>query len=167
MKKILTSMARGCAKGKFAASLGVWIFFTFLLDATGTTVRIPVTPASLNQDRLVFSVKSSVIEEGTAFQISIAMKDGPVLPDSNVGLYISSLTENLYSLKKVESVQVTVSKEEKRWKAEFVIPGNLLDTPGLSFIFAEYGHATVDGKTVPMPSLTHYEINLREFLPHS
>jgi len=61
-------------------------------------------------------------------------------------------------------IPITLKKEKRVWTADFTLPKKSLDTDGLCFVFTQYGHATINGKRVAMPSAIFYEIKLKEFV---
>jgi hypothetical protein len=61
-------------------------------------------------------------------------------------------------------IPLRVKKDKRVWEADFTVSYELLEKPGLCFGFTEIAHATIDGKSVAMPSADFYEIKLRDFL---
>jgi hypothetical protein len=147
--------------------ISLWL--AFVLSSFGTTVEIPVTPASLDTDSYLFSVSTNVTGSGTAFHVTMTAKTGDVeTNDSGVGLQLVAHTKQngglLVSCDPLKSSIVVQLKKEKRvWTADFVVPDGFLDNPNLCLSFGFLAHSVVNGKVIPMPSATRYEIRLADF----
>ena len=135
------------------------------LIASAYMADIPVTPKSLDQGDVIFSVSTNSAQSGTAFHITITAKKG-FSPASYIGLsnngpgvgYVSIQPTNL-------TPQITVKKDRHSWEVDFIAPDELLKNPKLCFTFSEIPYAIgPDGKNAPVTGGTIYEIKLRDFL---
>jgi hypothetical protein len=146
------------------------IFWLVLVSsASATTVELPVTPTNLDTYGYVFSVLTNAIRDGVTFHVTITDKKYDIYPDSgaSVDIVTHKKLDNgglLVSSQAVEpAIQVTLEKEVRVWKADFVVSRKLLKNPDVYFVFSVLAHSTINGKSVPMPSLTCYQIRLQDF----
>jgi hypothetical protein len=149
----------------FVASV-LWL--SLVLSVHGVSVEIPITTTNLDQYKYRFSVSTNAATNGVAFHVIITAKRDDVPSDSTVGLSIVTHTKepggSTHSIEGVKpKVKVGLKKDKRVWAAEFTVPYQLLEKPGLCFVFTEFAHMIVDGKRVAMPSAVFYEIRLRDF----
>jgi hypothetical protein len=89
--------------------------------------------------------------------------------DSGAGLEIVTHTKTgggglLISSQPLEpAISVTLKKEKRSWTADFIVASELLENPDLYFNFDFLAHSVVNGKSIPMSSVTRYEIRLEDF----
>jgi hypothetical protein len=144
-------------------TLGLW--FTLVLSAHGLNVVIPVTTTNLDQYKYRFSISTNAATSGVAFHVIVTAKKEDIYADSAAGLSIVTITKTGHSVTSQKpEIPVRVNKDKRAWHAEFTVPFELLEKPGLSFVFTEISHGTVDGKSVPLTSVDFYAMNLRDFL---
>jgi hypothetical protein len=147
----------------FACWLGL------LSSASATMAEIPVTPASLDTGGYLFAVSTNAAGTNVIFHIQITSKNYDIYPDSGAsvdviarrhlddgGLMVSSGAAE-------PAVQVHLEKGARVWKADFAVPRESLKNPDLYFVYGVIAHTTVNGKTIPMPSITSYQIKLQDF----
>lgn len=145
----------------------LWLAVTF--TAWGTSVEIPVTPTTLDTYFYIFSVSTNAAPGGIAFHVTMTAKTGDIdTNDSSAGLGTVTHTESggglLISSQPFESpIQVTLKKEKRSWTADFIVSDELLENPDLYFNFGFLAHSIVHGKSIPMPSVTRYELRLEDF----
>jgi hypothetical protein len=146
----------------------IWLAVTFTV--WGTSVEIPVTPTSLDTYFYTFSVSTNATQGGIAFHMTMTAKRTDIdTNDSGADLEIVTHTKTsngglLCSSQKLDSsISVTLKKEKHRWTADFIVPSELLENPDLYFSFNFLAHRVVNGKSIPMPSVTRYEIRLEDF----
>lgn len=152
---------------RFFVTLGLWL--TFVVSAHGVSVEIPVTTTNLDQHKYRFSISTNAAAGGVAFHVIVTAKKEDIHVDSEVGLSIVTHTktrgEETDSIENVEpEISVRLKKDKRVWEADFTVSSELLEEPGLCLVFTDIAHATVDGKSVAMPSAEFYEIRLRDFL---
>ncbi len=144
-------------------ALSLWL--GLMLSASGSSVEFPVTRTNLDQYKYLFSVSTNTTPDGVAFHVTVAAKAGEILSDSTAGLAIVKHTNNSRSIEQVTPpTSIRLKKDKRVWEADFTVSGKLLKQPGLCFVFTETAHATVDGKSVAMPSEDFYEVRLQDFL---
>ena len=133
------------------------------------SLEIPIKPNSLDHNNFIFSVSVNTNRTRVTFQVIIKAKTGEIFSDSNASISIVTHAEkNGGELRKIEplkpEVRIALKKAKQVWNASFSVPRDLLEKPGVCFVFTEFSHATIDGKLVTMPSADFYTIRLREFL---
>ena len=136
------------------------------LSAFGLSTEIPVTPSSLDQGTFLFSVTNNVIRDGVSFHVTITGKNRAIPTNSSVGLCIATHWTNGSQILPAEPrTPVTLKKDERLWKVDFIASSGLLTNADLCLVFTVQDYATTkDGKRIPMPSCDFYEIKLRDFL---
>lgn len=144
-------------------------WFGLILPAHGLSVEIPITTTNLDQYKYVFSVSTNAATNGIAFHVTITAKREDVPSDSTAGLSMVTHTKDVggstHAIEAVKpAIQVTLKKDKRVWEADFTASFELLQKPGICFVFTETAHAIIDGKSVAMPSADFYEIKLRDFL---
>ena len=146
----------------------LWLVITF--TAWGTSMEIPVTPTSLDTYFYLFSVSTNTTQGGIAFHVTMTAKSTDInTNDSSAGLEIVTHTKTssgglLVSCQSLEpSIPVTLKKEKRSWTADFIVSSELLKNPDLYFNCSFLAHRFVNGKSIPMPSVTRYEIRLEDF----
>jgi hypothetical protein len=136
------------------------------LSAYGASMELSVTPKTLDQGRFVFSISTRPAHEGIAFHVIITAKTGAIPSDSSV--YVGSVTTMPDGARVSGPVkpdlQVTLQKDDRIWKADFVASSDLLKNSDVYVVFDVIAHVMENGKSVPMPSADMYEIKLRDFL---
>lgn len=130
---------------------------------------IPITTTNLDQPKFTFTVSAKAAAHGVAFHITITAMNADLPSDSTAGLAIvTEINDGARLGRSTEpvkpTVEVALKKEERVWKADLTVSNELLQKPGLRFVFTETAHAIIDGKSVAMPSATFYEIKLRDFV---
>jgi hypothetical protein len=150
-------------------TLGLWLILAF--HAHAVSVEISVTTTNLDQHIYLFSVSTNAATDGVAFHVVIKAKKEDIYADSKVDVSIVTQTKTnrsvTHSIAGVRpEIKVTIKKDKRVWEADFTVSNQLLEKPGLCFVFTEIAHATVNGKSVAMPSADFYEIKLRDFLKH-
>lgn len=148
-------------------TIGLWL--ALVLSARGLSVEIPVTTTNLDQYKYRFSISTNAATGGVAFHVIVTAKKEDIDADSEAGLSIVTHTKTrdgeTHSIVSVKpEIPLTVKKHKRVWEADFTVSFKLLKKPGLCFVFTEFAHATIDGKSVGMPSADFYEIKLRDFL---
>lgn len=132
-------------------------------------MEIPVTPATLDTYFYLFSISTNAARDGVDFHVTMTAKSGDIeTNDSTADLQLVTHTkENGGLFGSCQSLAATLpvhlKKEKHIWTADFVIPDELLSNPNLCFDFGFLAHSTVNGKVIPMPSVTRYEIRLADF----
>jgi len=147
------------------------IVLALVISAHATSVELPVTPNQLDQQNYKFSVSARAATNGTAFHVTITAKKENIAPDSETKLAVVKHPKDRHGAILATSIapftpdaDITLNKGEKTWTADFTLPRASLKTPGLCFIFSEFPHANVNGKLTAMPSVTFYEIQLKDFV---
>jgi len=136
------------------------------LSTYGSMVEFPVTPTSLDQRQFVFSISTNSTLEGISFHITITPKTGVMPSDSGVGFssIVTSTNGSRSSGLVKNEPQITLHKDDQIWKADFIASSELLKKPDVYFVFGVPAHATVNGKSIPMPAVDIYMIKLQDFL---
>jgi hypothetical protein len=62
-----------------------------------------------------------------------------------------------------EVIGDNLKKEKRIWVANFTVSRQVLKNQEAAFVFSETSHTTMNGKVIAMPSMTFYEIKLRDF----
>ena len=148
-------------------TLCLWLPLVF--SAHGLSVEIPVTTTNLDQYKYRFSVSTNATTGGVSFHVVVTAKKENIHADSETGLSIVTHTNTrdgeTRSIARVKpEIPLRVKKDKRVWEADFTVSFELLEKPGLCFVFTEIAHGTIDGKSVAMPSADFYEIKLRDFL---
>ena len=149
-------------------TLGFWL--ALVLSAHGLIMEIPVTITNLDQSKYRFSVSTNAATGGVAFHVIVTAKKEDIHADSKAGLSIVTHTKTgageRRSIERVKpEIPVSLKKDKRVWAADFTASFELLEQPGLCFVFSEIPHLTVDDESIPMPSSAAlYEIKLRDFL---
>jgi hypothetical protein len=135
----------------------------------GVCVELPVTPSSLDTYNYLFAVSTNAATNGVAFHITITAKRGDI--DTNY------CTAHLDTVRHDDGTEIgpfkpeiptattplITTKQLRKWTVDFVVSHELLKNPELYFVFWEEAVARADGKTIPMPAGTFYEICLMDF----
>jgi len=147
------------------------ILFAIVLSARATLVELPVTPKQLEQQNYRFSVTAVATNHDIAFHIVITAKNDGIAPGSEAKLVTIGHSKDRHGTILGTSftpflpvAPLTLNQTKHTWTADFVVTPQSLKTPGTCFIFSESAHATVNSKVVAMPSVTFYEIPLKDFL---
>ena len=147
------------------------VCFATALSALATSVESPVTPDNLDQSNYKFSVTTTPTKTEIGFHITIASKNEDISADSNAGLSVVTHTKDRQGSFTGTSISpftpavaVTLQKQKRTWTADFSLPRKSLKTDGLCLVFSELAHTTIDGKLITMPSVTFYEIKLKDFV---
>jgi hypothetical protein len=147
------------------------VLFAFLLSAHATSVELPVTPSQLDQQNYKFAVTANATNNAVTFHLVITAKQSEIPSDSEGNLAVvihakdgkgSRLGTDIKPFQ--PTVPIALNKDKHAWTADFTLPREALKTPGLCFIFSELAHTVVNGKPVAMPSITFYEIKLKDFV---
>jgi hypothetical protein len=144
----------------------VWL--SLVASAHASSVQLPITTNSLDQQHFTFAVSAHSTNQATAFHITITAKLEDIVSDSEAGLRIVTRTEKDGSVTATietypPAIPVALKKDKRVWTADFSLPTKSLSTPGLCFVFTEFGHSMLNGKRIATPSATFYEIKLKDF----
>lgn len=145
------------------------IWLVFAPSTWATSVELPVTPTNLDTYSCTFSVSTNATRYGVAFHVTITNQQFDFYPDStaDVDLVIhkkladGSLEGSVGPV--TPAIPVALKKEKRLWTADFTVSRELLKNPDVHFVFGVLAHSTVDGKVIPMPSITFYELRLQDF----
>ena len=148
-------------------TLGLWLTLVFTVH--GVSVEIPVTTTNLDQYKYRFSVSTNATTGGVTFHIIVTAKKDDIHADSEIGLSIVTHTKSgdgeIHSIAGVKpEIPVTTKRDLRVWTADFTVSHDLLKKPGLCFVFTEFAHSIIDGKSVVRPSADFYQIQLKDFL---
>jgi hypothetical protein len=157
----------GNRHGRLSVALGLWL--TLVVSAYGHSDEISVTATNLDQYNYRFSASTNPAPGGVSFHVTVIAKRDDIPADSKVGISIVTHKKDRdgesRSIAGVKlEIPVSAKKEKRVWEVEFTVSFELLEKPGLCFVFTEFAHETIDGKTVAMPSADFYEIKLLDFL---
>jgi hypothetical protein len=147
------------------------VLFALALCARAMSDERPITPNQLDQQNYKFAVSANTASNGVAFHVTITAKSGEIDPGSEADLAVVAHTKEGRGASSTtsigpfaHSVPIAFKKDKRTWTADFTLPRESLKTPGLCFVFSEFAHAMENGKSVTMPSVTFYEIKLKEFV---
>ncbi len=147
------------------------ILLALILSAHASSVELPITPSQLDQQNYKFAVTATATNNAVAFHLVITAKQSEIPADSEGNLAIVIHAKDAQGSRTgtdIKPFQPTVpiafNKEKHSWTVDFTLPREALKTPGLCFIFSELAHTIVHGKPVSMPSITFYEIKLKDFV---
>lgn len=147
------------------------ILFALILSAHATSVELPITPNQLDYQNYKFAVTPTATNNAVAFHIVIAAKQSEISSDSEGNLAVVTHSKDGKGsrtgteIKPFQpTVPITFNKDKHAWTVDFTLSREALKTPGLCFIFSELAHSTVNGKTIAMPSITFYEVKLKDFV---
>jgi hypothetical protein len=145
------------------------LLHALVLAAHGMSVEIPVTPNNLEQNKYAFLVSTNTGRNGITFHVTITAKTGDIPSDSTADLNIVTITKDGGAMKTVirpvnPPTRVILKKEKRVWQADFTVSRKSLKKAGICFVFTEFAHTTIDGKSVSMPSADLYQIKLHDFL---
>ena len=145
------------------------IWFGFISSVRATSVEFSVTPTNLDTYFFTFSVLTNATKDGVAFHIAIASKQYDIYPDSSADV-------DMVMHKKLAdggmegsvgpvtpAIPVALKRKKRVWTADFTVSRTLLKDPDAYFVFGVLAHSTVNGKNIPMPSVTFYELQLQDF----
>ena len=151
-------------------------FFAFIIwlatlwSVRADSVELPVTPTNLDAYVCTFSVSTNATMEGVAFHVTITNKQSDIYPDSsgNVDMVIHKKRPDGGMEGSVgpvmPAIPVVLKKKKRLWTADFTVSRELLKNPDAYFVFSDLAHSTVNGKIIPMPSITFYELRLQDFI---
>jgi len=150
----------------FIASI-FWL--ALVLSVRATSVELPVTPTNLDTYGYTFSVLTNATQDGVAFHVTITNKQYDIYPDSSAGVDMvihkkladGGMEGSVGSV--MPAIPVALKKEKRLWTADFTVPHSLLEDTNACFVFSVLAHSTVNGKIIPMPSVTFYEFRLQDF----
>lgn len=145
------------------------ILFALILSAHATSVELTVTPDQLDQQNYKFTVTASATNNAVAFHVIITAKHDEIAADSEANLAVVNHGKDGPGRSAAiapfqPTVPIAFNKDKHAWTVDFTLPRESLKTPGLCFIFSELAHTTVNDKRVTMPSITFYEIKLKDFV---
>lgn len=152
-----------------SVTLGLWL--ALFLPAHGLEMEVPVTTTNLDQSKYRFSISTNAATGGVSFHVIVTAKREDIHANSEAGLSIVTHTKTgageMHSIAPVKpEIPVKVKKDKRIWEADFTVSFELMEKPGLCFVFTENSPATitVDGKSVPVPPwAAHYELPLRDW----
>jgi hypothetical protein len=147
------------------------VLFALALSARATNVELPITPSQLDQHNYKFSVSANATNQSIAFHVIITAKNDEVSADSEANLVVVNHTQEARGPAAgtgmtpfTPTVPIAFNKSKRAWTVDFALPREALKTPGLCFVFSELAHDTVNGQRAAMPSITFYEIKLKDFV---
>jgi hypothetical protein len=147
------------------------VLFALALSARATNIELPITPSQLDQHNYKFSVSANSTNQSIAFHVIITAKNDEVGPDCEANLVLVNHTKDSQGPTTgpgmtpfTPTVPIAFNKSKRTWTVDFALPRESLKTPGLCFVFSELAHDTVNGQRVAIPSITFYEIKLKEFV---
>jgi hypothetical protein len=147
------------------------VLLALIFSAHATSVELPVTPDQLDQQNYKFTVAANPTNNAVAFHIIVTAKHDEIPADSEANLAVVTHSKdgkgsnNGTSISPFQpTVPIAFSKDKHAWTIDFTLPHDALKTPGLCFIFSEIAHTPVKNKHAAMPSITFYEIKLKEFV---
>jgi hypothetical protein len=133
------------------------------------SVELPVTPANPDTYGYIFSVLTNATRDGVAFHVTITNKQYDIYPDSSadVDMVIHKKLADGGMEGSVgpvtPTIPVALKKENRFWTADFTVPHSLLEDTNVCFVFSVLAHSTVNGKIIPVSSVTFYELRLQDF----
>lgn len=146
------------------------IFWLALVSSVlADSVELSVTPTNLDAYGYTFSVLTNATKDGVAFHVTITNKQDDIYPDSSADVHMvihKKLADGGMegSVGRVTpAIPVALKKEKHFWTADFTVPHSLLEDTNACFVFSVLAHSTVNGKIIPMPSVTFYELRLQDF----
>lgn len=134
--------------------------------AHAASVEIPVPANGQTSGAYAFTISTKAVADDLAFHITITNRVGDIPTSSEA--YVGIVT---HSDKKGRSttighcdppISVALNCQPRIWTVDFTVSTKILKQPGLNFIFVEFAHTTINGKTVFMPSADFYELKLSE-----
>ena len=146
------------------------IFWLALVSSMrATSEELPVTPTNLDTYGYTFLVLTNTTQDGVTFHVTITDKQYDIYPDS--GADIDMVIHKKFADGSMErsfgrvtpAIPVALKKEKRFWTADFAVPHTLLENTNACFVFSVLAHSTVNGKIIPMPSVTFYELRLQDF----
>jgi len=147
------------------------ILFAIVLSTQATIVELPITPKQLDRQNYRFSITAHATNNDVAFHVVITTKKDEITPDSEAKLVTIGHSKDRHGALLGTSftpflpvAPLTLNQTKHTWTADFLVTRRSLKNPGLCFIFSEPAHTAIDGKIVAMPSVTFYEIQLKDFL---
>jgi hypothetical protein len=142
------------------------LWLGLVLFAQCASVEFSVTPTNLNLNRYAFSISNNAAQDEIAFHVTVSARSGDIPSDSTADFAIVTHSKDGgTSIQGVKNaIRFTLKKGKRLWKTDFTVSHELLKTPGLCFVFTGIAHATIDGKSVAMPSADFYEIKLKDFV---
>jgi hypothetical protein len=147
------------------------VLLALVLSAHALSNEVPITPRQLDQSNYKFAVTTDATNTAVTFHVTITAKNSDIYPDSQADLAVVTHPADKQGAPSGTSIvpftltiPIAFHKDKKSWTADFALPRESLKTPGLCFIFSEVSHATMNGKPGAMPSITFYEIKLKEFI---
>jgi hypothetical protein len=147
-----------------ALVLGI-VWLVPVLSAYAVSVEISVTPQNLNQRQYVFSISTNAAPNGIFFHVNISATKDAIYSDSTVDVCTVVHTSDSSSIESTKhAIKIVLKKDIHVWKANFIVSNKMLKSSNLYFIFTEFTHVEINGKSVVMPSATFYEIKLKDFL---
>ena len=162
-----TSLTDPCFSYRLFVTLGLWL--ALVLSAHGLSVEIPITTTNLDQYKYRFSIATNAAAGGVSFHIIVTAKKEDIPADSEASVAIVTHTKTRYGVASSmagvrPAIPVRVKTDKRVWEASFTVSHELLEKPGLCFLFTELAHATIHGKTEVDCHADFYEIKLRDFL---
>jgi hypothetical protein len=145
----------------------IWV--ALVSSVRASSVEIPVTPTNLDTYGCIFSVLTNATQDGAAFHVTITNKQYDIYPDSSAGVdmvihkKIANGSEEGSVGQVTPAIPVALKKEKRLWTADFTVSRSLLKNPDAYFVFSVLAHSTVNGKIMPMPSITFYKLRLQDF----
>lgn len=147
------------------------ILFALILSAHASSIELPITSSQLDQQNYKFAVTANTTNNAVAFHVVITAKHDEIASDCEANLAVVTHSKdgkgsnNGISITPFQpTVPIAFNKDKHAWTADFTLPQDALKTTGLCFIFSELGHATAKDKRLAMPSITFYEIKLKDFV---
>ena len=142
-----------------SVTLGLWL--ALVLSAHGLSVEIPITTTNLDQYKYRFSIATNAAAGGVSFHIIVTAKKEDIPADSEASVANVTHTKTRYGVASSmagvrPAIPVRVKTDKRVWEASFTVSHELLEKPGLCFVFTENSQVTItmDGKSVPVPKLS-------------
>jgi hypothetical protein len=149
---------------RFLIITNLWLALAF--SAFGLSMEIPVTPKALDQGTYVFSVTTNAVQDGVAFHVVISTKTNDISTNCSIGVSVVTHWEPGGSeiVPANPAIPVTVKKDGRIWRADFIVSHGQLKQAGLSCVFSQYDFFIVKGRRIAAGSATFYELRLQDFL---
>jgi hypothetical protein len=112
---------------------------------------------------------TNATKDGVAMDVNITKKQYDIYLDSSSGVDMvihkkladGGMEGSVGGVMPV--IPIALKKEKRFWTAGFTVPHSLLEDTNACFVFSVLAYSTVNGKVIPMPSVTFYELRLQDF----
>jgi hypothetical protein len=135
-------------------------------SAFGYLSDIPVTTNTLDQDTYVFSILTNSAPGGISFHVTITGKKDVLSPGCSAYLAIVTRSSGgRWMIGVKPEIKISLKKDIHIWKADFIVPNELLQNPDLCFNFEVTPYVfNSNSERIPITGGEIYEIKLRDFL---